>query len=181
MPFSPLKLDESCGNYELVNNQTVFSECRQYRYTLWREWHQAPAGYVLFICLNPSTADETHDDPTVRRCVDFARRWGYGRLCVANLFAYRATHPQRLREVQFPVGRDNDGWLKHLSAKADTVVAAWGVHGTLAGRDREVVKLVGKQLFCLGVTKGGQPRHPLYLRRTVMPRIWQPMPRVVQL
>jgi len=157
----------SCGHATL-------SECRNYRYFLWREWHPSPAGYVLFVCLNPSTADETHDDPTVRRCIDFARRWGYGQLCVANLFAYRATHPRQLRAVGCPVGPDNDYWLENLSAKADMVVAAWGVHGTFAGRDREVVPLIGRRWFCLGVTKGGQPRHPLYLRRTVIPRIWQP-------
>ena len=80
-----------------MHRRTTFSSCRTYRYVLWRELDAANPRYALFIGLNPSTADEVADDPTIRRCKDFARRWGYGAVCVANLFAYRATKPAKLK------------------------------------------------------------------------------------
>jgi hypothetical protein len=155
-----------------VDRRTVLSACRTYRYVLWREVDAGRPGYALFVGLNPSTADEVADDPTVRRCRDFARRWGYGALCLANLFAYRATAPAVLRAARAPVGRGNDRWLARLAVGADVIVAAWGVHGTFAGRDRAVTALLGDRLACLGVTKDGHPRHPLYLRRTAIPTPW---------
>ena len=155
-----------------MNRRTAFSPCRTYRFTLWRELDAGRPGYALFVGLNPSTADEVIDDPTIRRCKDFARRWGYGAVCVANLFAYRATRPAMLKAAAAPVGRGNDGWLVRLAANAGVVVAAWGVHGAFADRDRAVTALIGGRLWCLGVTKGGHPRHPLYVRRTVVPIPW---------
>ena len=164
------------GDYRenAVDHRTVLSACRTYRYVLWREVAAGRPGYALFVGLNPSTADETADDPTVRRCADFARRWGYGALGLANLFAYRATDPAVLKAAAAPVGRGNDRWLARLAAGAGVVVAAWGVHGAFAGRDRAVAALLGEGLSCLGVTKGGHPRHPLYVRRTVVPAAWAP-------
>jgi hypothetical protein len=157
-----------------VTRRTVLSACRTYRYVLWRELDVQRPGYALFIGLNPSTADEVADDPTIRRCQDFARRWGYGAVCVVNLFAYRATKPAELKAAAAPVGRGNDRWLTRVAAGAGVVVAAWGVHGTFAGRDRAVTALLGGRLTCLGVTKDGHPRHPLYLKRTAVPRAWVP-------
>src|SRR5437763_12292606 len=110
-----------------MDRRTVFSACRAYRYALWREAAPGRPGYALVIGLNPSAADETADDPTVRRCRDFARRWGYGALCLANLFAYRATEPAALKAAAAPVGRGNDRWLTRLAAAAGVVVAAWRV------------------------------------------------------
>lgn len=152
---------------ELVADAT-FSGCRRYRYVLERRWDDAlPA--VLFIGLNPSTADEQTDDPTVRRCIRFARDWGFGSLLLANLFALRSTDPKGLVDAADPVGRWNDRWLKRLESRASLSVAAWGVHGTLRDRDQTVTaRLVN--LHCLGTTKDGHPRHPLYLRADTLPR-----------
>jgi hypothetical protein len=155
-----------------VTRRTVLSACRTYRYVLWRELDAGRPEYALFVGLNPSTADETTDDPTIRRCKDFARRWGFGAVCVANLFAYRATQPAELKAAPAPVGRDNDRWLARVAAGAGVMVAAWGVHGSFAGRDRAVTALLGDRLSCLGVTKDGHPRHPLYMRRTAVPKAW---------
>jgi hypothetical protein len=159
---------------QIGSRRTIFSSCRTYRYVLWRELDAHKPGYALFIGLNPSTADEVADDPTIRRCKDFARQWGYGAVCVANLFAYRATKPAKLKAALAPVGRANDRWLIQLAAEADVVVAAWGVHGSFAGRDQDVVALLKRQFSYLALTKSGQPRHPLYLKRTAEPKKWIP-------
>lgn len=121
----------------------------------------------MFIGLNPSTADETKDDPTIRRCIGFARVREASGLVMANLFAYRATDPYIMRQADDPIGPDNDSWLTFLALRATYVIAAWGVHGSFQGRDQEVLKLLaGKRIkvSCLGTTKAGLPRHPLYLR-----------------
>jgi len=155
-----------------VRRRTIFSACRTFRYVLWRELDADNPRYALFIGLNPSTADEVADDPTIRRCKDFARRWGYGAVCVVNLFAYRATKPTELKAAPAPVGRANDRWLVRVASKAAVVVAAWGVHGSFAGRDQAVISLLSVPLSYLAFTKGGHPRHPLYLKRTCVPRSW---------
>jgi hypothetical protein len=109
--------------------ETILSPCRTYRYSLWREWIGGD-GYVLFIGLNPSTADETNDDQTIRRCIGFAKAWGFAGVCMANLFAFRATDPKVMMQAADPVGRDNDAWLRTLSDAASLVVGAWGVGGS---------------------------------------------------
>lgn len=119
---------------------------------------------VAFIGLNPSTADETADDPTIRRCVAFAKRWGYGGLVMLNLFAFRATDPRDMRSAASPVGPENDDHLRAVAAEAALVVAAWGVGGSYFGRDFRVRRLMGDGLMALGFTKSGQPRHPLYVK-----------------
>ncbi len=141
----------------------AFSPCRQYRYALWRLWDNTQPS-VLFIALNPSTASETHNDPTIRRCIGFARAWGYGGVYVANLFAYRATQPKLLKEAPDPIGPDNDPWLRDLAAQSNLIVAAWGNHGSFQSRSIEVLPWL-PAMQCLGITKQGQPKHPLYLRR----------------
>ena len=141
-----------------------------YRYSLWREWDaRAPA--VAFVMLNPSTADAARDDPTIRRCASFARSWGYGSLEVVNLFAYRASEPKRLRQTPDPIGPANDDYLVDAADRVQTVVVAWGVHGTIMDRGLEVFRLLAgrSQLHCLGFTQAGQPRHPLYIRRETVP------------
>ena len=122
----------------------------------------------MFVGLNPSTADETQDDPTIRRCIAFAKAWGYGGVCMTNLFAYRATLPEVMKATSDPVGPDNDEYLRALAADAGVVVAAWGANGTHKGRDAEVRKLL-PELHCLALTKDGHPGHPLYLRKTLTP------------
>jgi hypothetical protein len=135
----------------------------RYRYALWRTW-DAALPTVLFLGLNPSTADGKRDDPTVRRCIGFAKRWGYGSLSIGNLFALRTSSPLVLRRSKFPIGPQNDRWLRRLTAEADLTVAAWGAAGTWLDRDHEVRSMF-RSLMCLGTTQGGQPRHPLYAPR----------------
>jgi hypothetical protein len=142
----------------------------KYRFVLTREWASGQ-GRVCFIMLNPSTADASKDDATIRKCVGFARKWGFAALDVVNLFALRTKHPSDLRCAPDLVGpRDqaerlySDIWLTHAAAMADKCVAAWGNDGSLYGRDRVVLKLLkGLPLFCLSVTEKGQPGHPLYI------------------
>jgi hypothetical protein len=149
----------------------VFSKDRFYRYTLWRHWPLLglPGGYCMFIGLNPSTADETHDDPTVRRCISFAKRWGFGGLCMTNIFACRATDPQMMLSFINPVGQENDRYLLECYAAAGLVVAAWGNLGTHLNRGKQVREFLCGPMFCLGKTKLGQPRHPLYVSSTTNP------------
>ena len=150
-----------------VNKFAVFSPCRTYRYLLWREWIGG-VGYAMFVGLNPSTADETQDDPTIRRCIAFAKSWGYAGLCMTNLFAFRATDPKDMMAVADPVGPDNNANLLDVAKDAGVIVAAWGAKGTHKGRDAEVCKML-PPLHFLALTKDGHPGHPLYLPKTLTP------------
>jgi hypothetical protein len=147
----------------LVNKNATFSDCRKYRYALSRTWN-GKKKTILFIGLNPSTADEKIDDPTIRRCINYAQNWGYGSLLMVNLFAYRATMPSELKNAINPIGNDNDLYIIELSKKADLAVAAWGNKGTLLNRDKEVKKII-PNLMCLKINKSGQPAHPLYQKK----------------
>jgi len=149
---------------------TILSPCRTYRYTLWREW-LGGEGYALFIGLNPSTADEVEDDRTIRRCISFAQRWGYGALCMTNLFAFRTVSPEIMKAASDPVGPENNAHLVAAAAGASVVVAAWGVDGAFKGRDREVRALLPR-LHYLQLTKDGHPSHPLYLPASLRPLEW---------
>ena len=111
-----------------MNKDAKLSDCRKYRYALWRTW-DAEKPFVMFIGLNPSTADETEDDPTIRRCINYAKDWGYGGLCMVNLFAFRATEPNDMKNAIDPIGPENDEWLKNLSKDAGVIIGAWGNHG----------------------------------------------------
>lgn len=149
----------------------IISECGAYRYRLHRRW-LGGEGFALFVMLNPSTADASADDPTIRRCIDFAKRWGRCGIIVINLFAYRATSPANLVKAVDPVGPENDNiilstavrfrnWPSHLQ-----VVFAWGAHAKTAERATAVHKIFehyGLAPMCLGTTKAGHPRHPLYV------------------
>jgi hypothetical protein len=152
-----------------MKRRTIFSRCRTYRYVLWRDWDAINHAYAMFVGLNPSTADEVEDDPTIRRCIGFAKRWGYGALCMTNLFAYRATDPEAMKAHPAPVGVENDRWLRAMAKNAALVVAAWGVNGVHLHRDQAVIALFGTELSCLGLTKGGHPAHPLYLKKSLQP------------
>ncbi|MEM1113083.1 MAG: DUF1643 domain-containing protein [Pseudomonadota bacterium] len=143
-----------------LKNTARLSRCRRYRYALWRTW-DADLPRVLFIGLNPSTADEKTDDPTLRRCMDFARRWGYGGVCTANLFAFRATEPADMLRAADPLGPRNDEWLRRLSAESELRVAAWGNHGGYQGRSGQVAAML-PPLYCLATNRSGEPAHPLY-------------------
>jgi hypothetical protein len=153
-------------------NGAIFDASGAYRYALWRAWDPRRPG-VCFVMLNPSAADAAPDVPTIRRCLGFARSWGFGALHVVNLFAFRAAGPRALKAASDPVGPDNDGFLAAASASADLLVAAWGNHGIFAGRAASVVRdllLAGREPLCLGRTRTtGEPRHPLYVPRGARP------------
>ena len=128
----------------------------------------APFNYAAFVCLNPSTADEEQDDPTVRRCIRYAKEWDYGGLAVLNLFAFRATDPETMKQAGNPIGPVNDIYISIWSVKAGITVCAWGVHGDFLDRAREVLPLLYQPHY-LALTAGGLPRHPLYLKADLKP------------
>ena len=148
-----------------------FSPCRRWRYRLLRIWDHT-AGLLAVMGLNPSTADEVDNDPTVRRWIGFARAWGYGGIIVVNMFAWRSTNPSALLTVDDPVGQDNDEAILGAAAEAREVLVCWGAWGD---RFRARVERVGRllsdlDLVCLGTTKSGQPLHPLYMPRATARR-----------
>ena len=142
-----------------------------YRYLLWREW-DSQSKTVVFIMLNPSRADAEINDPTITRCINFAKSWGYGRLEVVNLFAYRTSKPSLLKQATEPIGKDNDRYILESVKKSDRVILAWGNNGTWQQQDLYVSQLLQNynHLYSLGMTKRGCPRHPLYLCRTSKPQ-----------
>lgn len=146
----------------------------KYRFVLARRW--GPSGRrVNFIMLNPSTADGLIDDPTIRRCMGYARAWGYDGLTVTNLFALRSTNPGRLMRAADPIGHKNDEIIGHQALAADLVVCAWGSHGNLFNRDRIVRRNLdglGLSLHYLKLTDKGAPNHPLYLPSGLTPIRW---------
>lgn len=154
-----------------MTRSAVLSPEGMYRYRLDRIWAEGPR--VLFVMLNPSTADGTQDDPTLRRCIGFARDWGYASLTVANLYAYRATAPAELKKAADPVGPECDLYLERCAGEAALVVAAWGMHAQ-PERVEQVRRLLGPEVMALAWTKAGQPRHPLYVRADTALQRWAP-------
>ena len=143
----------------------IFDPTGTYRYTLWRHWNSC-APRVAFVMLNPSRADRTHNDPTIRRCIAFAQNWRFGSLEVVNLFAYRSPDPKKLRQVADPIGPENNAYLRQASSRSHRIIFAWGNGGSLLKRNVEVQKLLAdSNPSCLGQNLTGQPRHPLYLSR----------------
>ncbi len=151
-----------------------YSDDEAYRYRLVRVWE--PAGKrVVFVMLNPSTATETQNDPTVERCERRARALGFGSFAVGNIFAFRATDPKVMRAVADPVGPGNDAAILALAGDADRVICAWGTHGLHLGRGAAVevlLRSMGLPLYHLGLTKGGGPKHPLYIGYETPPELW---------
>ena len=156
-----------------MKSSAEFSPCRKYRFTLLRTWDETKP-YAMFIGLNPSTADEIENDPTVTRCINYAKSWGYGGLCMTNIFSYRATNPEDMIAEKEPIGDGNDDWILKSAKEAGVVVAAWGDNGSHLGRSKQVRKLV-PNLHCLNLNTSGEPTHPLYqkadLKPTLMPKI----------
>jgi hypothetical protein len=148
-----------------------FDPGRTYRYLLWRAWGDDGC-FALFILLNPSTADQDTNDPTVERCERRARAMGFDGLLVANLFALRSTDPGVLREAAAPMGPQNDAAISLAQQLAGQTICGWGAHGCCRDRGRMLCERLKRPLYHLGLTRGGQPRHPLYLPYSVQPRVW---------
>lgn len=156
------------------------SECGNYRYRLWRCWdNDLPS--CCFVMLNPSTADASEDDPTIRRCVGFAKREGCGMLVVVNLFARRTPYPKTLFKWRDEHGLDvvgnpaNDVFIENEVKAAKVVIAAWGAKTKLRGRDKRVEALIrraSRDIHCLGTTAGGSPRHPVRLAKAAPLQLW---------
>ena len=152
----------------------VYSACERYRYALTRVW-TPDAPRVLFIMLNPSTATEVQNDPTVERCERRARALGYGGFRVTNIFAWRDTDPRAMRAAPDPVGPGNDAALIEGCSWADAIIAAWGTHGEHLSRGTEVEALLratGRPVHHLGLTQKGHPKHPLYIPYAQQPEPW---------
>ena len=146
-----------------MKTNALFSSDRKYRYVLTRQWDET-LPVLVYVLLNPSTADETTNDPTISRCIDIARYNGFGGISVMNLFAYRATEPCDLKKGCDPVGPDNDRYLKEISDH-QKIVVAWGNHGAFMDRSKEVLKVLeGKNLWCVAKNASGEPKHPLYVK-----------------
>ncbi len=158
-----------------ANSTAVYSDCERYRYMLTRVWDPA-GGKVLFVMLNPSTATEVQNDPTVERCERRARALGFGAFRVTNIFAWRDTDPRKMRAAPDPVGPQNDTAIVESCDWADRIVAAWGTHGAHLGRGADVTALLqgtGRAIHHLGLTKAGHPKHPLYIAYQEQPRLWE--------
>lgn len=158
-----------------ADSTAVYSDCESYRYLLTRVWN--PQGQkALFVMLNPSTATETQNDPTVERCERRARALGFGAFRVTNIFAFRATDPRVMRAQSDPVGPANDAAISQSAAEwADRIICAWGTHGAFLDRGPQVERLLratGRPLYALGLTREGHPMHPLYIGYDRQPEPW---------
>jgi hypothetical protein len=154
----------------------ILSPCGRYRYRLWRRW-SAAGRRVVWVMLNPSTADASIDDPTIRRCLGFSKAWGYTALEVVNLFALRATDPAVLGLAGYELARgpDNERHILESCQGADLVIAAWGAHETAGYAEKTAAELgrAGIALHCLGKTTQGHPRHPLYCPSAWLPQLYR--------
>ncbi len=152
----------------------VYSDCEKYRYSLTRVWE--PEGKrALFIMLNPSTATEVQNDPTVERCERRSRTLGFGSFRVTNIFAWRDTDPKKMRAAAEPVGAANDATITQGCGWADQIIAGWGAHGEHLERGaavEAVLRATGLPVYHLGLTKAGHPKHPLYIAYTQQPERW---------
>lgn len=166
-------------------HSAVFSSDGKYRYYLYRRLSAQGEGVATFIMLNPSTADARQDDPTIRKCLGFCRHWGVAELQVVNLFAIRATRPAEMKKSSQPVGRHNRRWIERAVVQSPSagrsrrlVIFGWGVHGNHCDQDRTVrdwLDSLAVEGHCLGITRDGHPRHPLYVpySASLIPFAWK--------
>ena len=157
-----------------MNSGARFSECKKYRYALWRMWDDSKP--ILGFCmLNPSTADETINDPTIERCQRRAKKMGYGGLIVMNIFAYRSTDPHALQVVDDPIGWENDKYILESARLCKMVICGWGKHGSWRGRGQKVLDLLkfwGVKTRALKLNNDGSPAHPLYIGYNIKPKVF---------
>lgn len=152
-----------------------FGDSTNYRYTLWRRWSECRVSEMMAVIgLNPSTADSVNNDPTIRRCIDFAKRWQFQGLIMLNLFSWRATDPAVMIKQIDPIGRENDDAIKEICSHAGRVMLAWGNDGVHMGRAEKVLSMI--KPLCNPVflkrNASGQPAHPLYVHSSTQPILW---------
>jgi len=149
----------------------AFSQCQTYRYLLWRNWDKGLPS-MMTVGVNPSTADAKKNDATIDKLVKFAKRWGYGRLMMVNLFAFRARDPWQMLHHNLPVGPENDDWITLAADHCELILVAWGNPGKHMKRDRIVLDLLrgrGRELYHLGLNLNKTPKHPLYRKDDTQP------------
>jgi hypothetical protein len=170
--YLPPLMDTVCRQAQSLDGTTrgaIYSACQTYRYLLWISWDPSRL-LCAFVMLNPSTATEKENDPTISRCERRARAWGWGGLIVANLFAFRSTDPVALYLHDEPVGPQNDACILAAAEAAETTICAWGKHGDFRGRAAHVRQLLAsKPLSALKLNGDGSPAHPLYLPYSLNP------------
>jgi hypothetical protein len=157
-----------------ANSIAIYSDCERYRYALTRVW-KFEASRLVFVMLNPSTATEVQNDPTVERCERRARTLGFGSLQVTNIFAWRDTDPKKMRTAKDPIGPNNDKTIMEACSWGDQIIAAWGTHGAHLNRGvqvKQILRSSDKPVFHLGISKGGHPKHPLYIAYSQKPEKW---------
>ncbi|MBE2898461.1 DUF1643 domain-containing protein [Pasteurellaceae bacterium TAE3-ERU1] len=146
---------------KMIKN-AVFSDCRKYRYVLERTWDNS-LPKIMWIGLNPSEADEHHDDSTIKKCIHYTKKEGFGGFYMLNLFAFVDKYQDVIYQVDDPIGLENDLYLKKYACSVDKIIAAWGNNGCYRGRSTEVCRMFDK-LYCLKLNNTGEPHHPLYLK-----------------
>ena len=152
----------------------LYSDCERYRYALTRVWDET-AARLTYVMLNPSTATEVQNDPTIERCERRARALGYGGIKITNIFAWRDTDPKNMKRAQHPTGPDNDRLVTDAAHWGDLTLCGWGAHAVHLGRGTEmaaVLRATGRPLATLGTSKAGHPRHPLYISYKTQPTSW---------
>lgn len=156
-----------------MDKGAIFDGNGTFRLSLTRHWDMEEKQRILFIMLNPSTANAETDDPTIRRCVNFAKAWGYDSLEVVNLFALVSSDPAKLLTTTNSIGTNNDSVILEAASRAEKIIVAWGAFSVARVRGEDVLGLLHEyDIFCLGKTKAGHPRHPLYLRSDLNPMIY---------
>jgi hypothetical protein len=156
-----------------LKSVATFSPDKIYRYVLFRRWGENRKT-MMVIGLNPSTADEIQDDPTIRRCIGFAERESCDNLYIGNVFGLRSTDPFGLTQTQYPIGPKNDFWLEWMARQADIVIAAWGANPLALARESTIKQILkGHKIMCFGKTKSGAPKHPLYLSKQTPLEPWE--------
>ena len=145
----------------------VISTDQKYRYSLHRIW-DTNLPMIAFVGLNPSTADDKIDDPTIKRCIEFTKSWNYGGFYMLNLFGYRATNPKELTKTKDPIGTENETHILEILSNVEKVICAWGNQGRLLNQNTKILSLIDNP-YCLKVNKSGEPSHPLYLSKDLKP------------
>ena len=166
-PELPVSMTSRIQILQYLSQNARFSRCGLYRYSLERSWIGGN-GCALFIGLNPSTADHRKDDPTIRRCVGFAKSWGYEAMEIVNLFSFRATYPTDLKLAPKPIGPANNSWIAKAMNRSEIAIACWGNDGGFLNRDKYLLKRY-PDLRCLKINRSQHPAHPLYLKANLKP------------